>query len=438
MNITFLSPVDPRDKQRQSMPVSYMNVAVQSADGSQHDVSTYTDISAEWTSGDRSKTAQWESGVAQGTSNFGSGSLQYHKIWRQEQREFGEDSDQAAWGYWYYATEQANGLTYQSGADVDVRKQFTDSGRLGNTDDTAYRAINDRYPVFGFAKEFSQLSQEPQETLFTINLLQQRAVQFAREGGVQQVPSYWTSIASDELSAITTFYYDYAAAVEVCSALDSDVANDARAIGGSDYEIITSLAVRQAFGSVQIAGTQRENYIFLKEISSNGNFQTVDVIFPFHPILLYFNAEWLKMILDPLFINMETPGLWPQEYAIHDIGDHYPNATGHADGKAALQPLEECGNMLIMTLAYAQRTGDTGYLEQHWESLDKWARWLIGNDSVIPFNQISTGTFIPDPSPKYSPGTFADSRIVQMTSLAPSPTKPTSPSKASSACNPPP
>ena len=99
------------------------------------------------------------------------------------------------------------------------------------------------------------------------------------------------------------------------------------------------------------------------------------------------------MILDPLFINMEAPGLWPQDYAIHDIGDHYPNATGHPDGKAALQPLEESGNMLIMTLAYAQRTNDIAYLDQHWDSLHKWAEWLISNNSVIPFNQISTDDF---------------------------------------------
>lgn len=54
---------------------------------------------------------------------------------------------------------------------------------------------------------------------------------------------------------------------------------------------------------MQIAGTEQENYRFLKEISSNGNFQTVDVVFPFHHILLYMNAEWSKMILDPLFIS---------------------------------------------------------------------------------------------------------------------------------------
>lgn len=391
MNITFLSPVDPTDKQRQSMPVAYMNVEVQSTDGQQHDVALYTDISAEWASGDREQVVEWSRGTAQGTSNSGSGDVAFHKVWRQNQKEFGEDGDQAAWGSWYYATEQQEGLSYQSGADADVRRHFIDNGRLNNTEDRNFRPINQDFPVFGFALDMGTIAQESRSALFTVNLLQDNAVQFTTNEGTQKIRSFWRNAFQDELSAITTFYFDYENGARVSATLDLDVADDARAAAGDDYVLITTLAVRQAWAGVQIAGTEQENYMFLKEISSNGNFQTVDVIFPFHPILLYMNAEWMKMILDPLFINMRY--LWPEPFAIHDLGHHYPNATGHADGKTALQPLEECGNMLIMSLAYAQRTGDTEYLSQNWDLLSGWADWLISNDSVIPFHQISTDDF---------------------------------------------
>lgn len=46
MNITFLSPLYPEDLKRQSLIFSYLDVAVQSIDGLQHDVQLYTDISA--------------------------------------------------------------------------------------------------------------------------------------------------------------------------------------------------------------------------------------------------------------------------------------------------------------------------------------------------------------------------------------------------------
>lgn len=46
LNITFLSPVNPTDLNRQSLTFSYLDVIVSSADGNAHDVQLYTDITA--------------------------------------------------------------------------------------------------------------------------------------------------------------------------------------------------------------------------------------------------------------------------------------------------------------------------------------------------------------------------------------------------------
>lgn len=46
MDITFLSPITPNDLSRQSLPFSYVNVAVSSTDGNSHNVQLYADISA--------------------------------------------------------------------------------------------------------------------------------------------------------------------------------------------------------------------------------------------------------------------------------------------------------------------------------------------------------------------------------------------------------
>ena len=76
----------------------------------------------------------------------------------------------------------------------------------------------------------------------------------------------------------------------------------------------------------------------MKEISSNGNTQTVDVIFPFHPIAIYANPKLLRYMLEPLFIN-QGANHWPYEFSIHDLGFTFPNATGHANGVDEMQPL---------------------------------------------------------------------------------------------------
>ena len=163
------------------------------------------------------------------------------------------------------------------------------------------------------------------------------------------------------------------------------------AAGGADFVTIASLTARQAFGGTQLCGTEAAPYLFLKEISSDGNVQTVDVCFPFHPILIYTNPSLLKYLLDPLFINQEA-GQYPNMYSMHDLGSSYPNATGHITGNDEKQPLEECGNMLIMTLAYAQRANDTAYLSQHYRLLDQWTQYLI-EEALIPADQISTDDF---------------------------------------------
>jgi hypothetical protein len=55
-------------------------------------------------------------------------------------------------------------------------------------------------------------------------------------------------------------------------------------------------------------------------------------------------------------------------------------------------PLEECGNMVIATLAYSQHSGDTAYLSQHYTILKQWTGYLV-DEALIPANQLSTDDF---------------------------------------------
>lgn len=48
--------------------------------------------------------------------------------------------------------------------------------------------------------------------------------------------------------------------------------------------------------------------------------------------------------------------------------------------------------MIIMTLAYSQRTDDTSYLSQHYAILKQWTTYLV-QEALIPQNQLSTDDF---------------------------------------------
>jgi Domain of unknown function (DUF4965)/Domain of unknown function (DUF5127) len=272
------------------------------------------------------------------------GGIAYHKVYRQTQQAFSETHDQTEYGSWYYLTDNTAGLTYQQGADVDVRGGFVKNGVLSNAGDTNYRAISENWPVFGFALDLGTVSTTAQSTLFGLSLNQHDMVQFEGANGVAPVPTLWTSFFDNDLDAISWFYNDYSTVCGNCDDFDKQIQSDSTAAAGDDYATITTLATRQAFGGVALAGTSDSPLMFLKEISSDGNVNTVDVIFPMHPILVYMNPTLLRLLLEPLFINQEA-GNWPEAFSIHDLGGAYPNATGHNDGVDEKQPLEECGNM---------------------------------------------------------------------------------------------
>lgn len=149
---------------------------------------------SEWVSGDRSDTAQWDYGTT--------GDVAYHRVYRQTQLLWSENSDQAEWGYYYWATKNEKGMTYQSGQDVVVRGQFINNGTLANTQDSNYRAINDDWPVFGFSFDLGSVGSRAANALFTIGLCQDQAIQFLGSNGIESVPSLWTSYFSHDTDAV--------------------------------------------------------------------------------------------------------------------------------------------------------------------------------------------------------------------------------------------
>ncbi|TVY28464.1 Glutaminase A [Lachnellula hyalina] len=382
MNVTFISPIAPKDLKRQSIIGSYLQVTVAATDGATHSVQLYADTTAEWVSIRNTDTAQW--------SFSNQNNIVSHKSWRQTQSEFNADfpDDGSHWGNWYWSTAATPSLTSQSGGHETVRGNFLRDGKLPNTQDSNYRAISDNFPVFAFANDLSNVGNNPITTLYTIVHAQENAIQFDGANGIVSVRSLWTSYFGSDLAVVEFLYKDYST---VDGAIDHVFAVDSLAAGGQDYLTITSLSARQAFGGTQLCGTISKPYLFLKEISSDGNIQTVDVFFPAIPIFLYSNPVLVKYLLDPLFENQEA-GRFPKQWSIHDMGGHYPQAIGHEDGQQEDMPVEECGNMIIATLAYAQSTSDTAYLSKHYQLLKQWAGFLV-SDSLIPDNQLSTDDF---------------------------------------------
>jgi hypothetical protein len=245
-------------------------------------------------------------------------------------------------------------------------------------------------PVFAFSRDLGSISGDSVKTLFTIGLTQEESIWFQGEGDSPvSVPAYWKG-EINETDVVSVFFNDWDHAQEVSTQLDEKIVSDATAAGGKDYATILSLSVRQAFGALQYTKLHDEVYVWQKEISSNSIAQTVDVIYPTWPFMLYFDPNLIKYTLAPLLENQES-GHYPRKNAVHDL-NRYPRAIGYPNGDDEPMPLEESANMILMMLSYAQRADDVEYLQAHKPIMEQWAEYLI-EDAKIPAEQLSTDDF---------------------------------------------
>jgi Domain of unknown function (DUF5127)/Domain of unknown function (DUF4965)/Domain of unknown function (DUF1793)/Domain of unknown function (DUF4964) len=372
ITLEYLSPIEPGHLQRQSVPMAWVLVTAQSIDGASHDVSLYLDVTGEWLSGDPSQPFTW----APVSVAHRGGALQAWTMQLTEPQVLTEIDDRAQWGTIILATPQVPGLSYQSGPSGTVRTQFVDQGVLLDTDDTSYTSIGgDGYPAFGFALDLGQVGSQPQTRQFSLGQVRTPLVSYL---GTPLQP-LWTEYFSDWQQMLAFFHADLAGARQRATALDAKVSADARKAGGAEYEALCLLSLRQAYGATELAlGPDHTPWAFLKEISSNGDMSTVDVIFPASPVWIYLDPQYLSLLLRPIF-GYAASGQWTEQFAPHDVGI-YPTASGWEHVLAEKMPVEESGNMLIMAAAYTRAAPGTTalvYLQANYRWLKLWADYLV-------------------------------------------------------------
>lgn len=220
----------------------------------------------------------------------------------------------------------------------------------------------------------------------------------------------------------TEALYDFAARRDeilgVCEAVDREVMDAARKVGGEDYAFIAAAAYRQTIAAHKLIADREGNAIFLsKECDSNGCIGTVDVSYPSIPLYLIFNPELVRAMCRPIMKFSHLP-CWEFDFAPHDVG-RYPYATGQVYAlkkRHAVQngevyppvylypagcdlfdfryqmPVEECGNMLIMLAAAYRADGDLSLARDNMDLLDTWVGYLerYGED---PGEQLCTDDF---------------------------------------------
>uniref|UniRef100_A0A7S2TIW2 Glutaminase A central domain-containing protein n=1 Tax=Lotharella oceanica TaxID=641309 RepID=A0A7S2TIW2_9EUKA len=190
----------------------------------------------------------------------------------------------------------------------------------------------------------------------------------------------------------------------LCNEFDTKFYNHLEAKGGEKYALLGSLAYRQVTGALTVVWNDKLQtyWVFMKEISSDGDVSTVDVIYPAAPILMWLSPETLRRTMMPLlaYANNETdaygsPVYYNLTWSPHHLG-HWP-ICDLAPEKQEQMPVEETGNLFIMLAYVAKAQQDVTYLSPYWDVMDTWGDFLVSS-LPDPGNQLCTDDF-EGPSP---------------------------------------
>jgi hypothetical protein len=175
----------------------------------------------------------------------------------------------------------------------------------------------------------------------------------------ENLKAYWNSDGSKSFnSELVKANSEYAQVMARSNAFDQSMYKTVLASGGEKYAKLCALAYRQAISAHKLVKSPQGDLLFMsKENFSNGSIYTVDVTYPSAPLFLAYNPELVKGLLNGIF-NYSESGKWKKPFAAHDLGT-YPLANGQTYGED--MPVEESGNMLILTAAIAKAKGNADY-----------------------------------------------------------------------------
>jgi TonB-dependent SusC/RagA subfamily outer membrane receptor len=434
LELTFTAPLLPTDLELISRPVNYISYTVTPTDGATHDVKVYFEASPAW-----AVDKPYQESVSEKITKNG---LTYLKTGSTTQNILGKKGDNVRidWGYFYLCGNDDPAYQYLTGAPLTLRNVFAgnesaselkewenallvidgkvqdnnnainlqDNNAINQNEIESVTVLKDASATAAYGSRASNgviiITTKKAERQHLAIIHSPGKISAATEGKIMigyddlyslqyfgdNLRPYWNADGSKTIfDAFEQANKDYKPLMKKCAAFDAALMRDAEAAGGKNYAELCALAYRQAIAAHKLAKAPNGDLLFLsKENFSNGSIGTVDITYPSAPMFLLYNPELCKGLLNHIFYYSES-GKWAKPFAAHDVGT-YPLANGQTYGGD--MPVEESGNMLIITAALAQMEGNAKYAQKHWETLTTWTNYLVEN-GLDPANQLCTDDF---------------------------------------------
>jgi hypothetical protein len=388
VTLTFLTPALPDDLDVLSRPLTYVEWAVRSTDGQEHQAAVSIQAASDLVVNTADEPV-W-------AARFSLDGQPVLRMGSREQPVLAKRGDDLRidWGYLYLAADKQDGVSQAIASRQQATAAFSGSGRMPDSDDFSEGSRGGRpaAPVLAFTIDLGKVAAQPVSRYLMIAYDDLYSIEFFE----RRERAWWRRNGADAADLLRMGRRDHDTLAAKSRAFDDRLMSDLRQVGGERYARLASLAYRQTLGAHKLtADADGTAMFFPKENFSNGCISTVDVIYPSSPFTLLFNPKLLRAQLQPVleYSRMER---WHWPFAPHDLGT-YPQANGQVYGggertEENQMPVEESGNMLIMLAALAKIEGKADFAAGYWPELTKWAEYLKAK-GLDPENQLSTDDF---------------------------------------------
>lgn len=368
LSLKFLSPLLANDLGLYSRPISFITFSTKSNDGKQHDVELYFNASPNIVKNKTSQTSTTKFYKQDGISYAKSGTVDQMIL-----KKKGDDL-RIDWGFSYLSLVNAPGIELRQ---IDIGPGL-DPNRM-KQDKTDYSAVCDLKIDYGKVKA------APVQKTILLAYDDLYSIQYFG----QNLQAWWKKNFSTAEEMIKKSLNEFKSIEERCNNFDKQLYEDATKAGGKTYADLCVLAYRQSLAAHKLVRGPNNEVLFpQKENFSNGSIWTVDVTYPSAPLTLIYNPALLKGMVEPLMYYSES-GKWAKPFPAHDLGT-YPLANGQTYPED--MPVEEAGNMIILTAAICRAENKFDFAKKHWDVLSKWVEFLV-NDGFDPANQLCTDDF---------------------------------------------
>ncbi|MES2457595.1 MAG: DUF4965 domain-containing protein [Bacteroidota bacterium] len=373
LKVTFTSPLLLKDLGLLARPVSYITYQAQANDGKTHAVKVFLSASSD--------IAVYRPAQEVTAKKYTTAKLSILKTGTVEQPvlQKGADDMRIDWGYFYVAAPKISGAVQF----VSPANRAADAFRNSSYN---YNVTRGKKLALNTVISLGTVGQSPISRFLELGYDEIYSIQYFKKN----LRPWWNTSGQETIEGQLTDAADqYTEVMQKCETFNKDVYADALKSGGKEYAHLCVLGYRQSIAAHTLVKSPEKEILWLsKENNSGGFINTVDVTYPSAPLYLIYNPSLLQGMLNGIFYFSES-GKYPHPWAAHDLGT-YPLANGQTYGEP--MPVEESGNMIILTAAIAKAQGNADYAKLHWNTLTTWVDYLT-KEGLDPKTQLCTDDF---------------------------------------------